>query len=336
MLDAFYVECRAYVRVLARRWFGAGDAEDIAQEVMLRLVRSLPSLDLERPIEPWLATVTRNVGVSMLRARREVASDEVDASLEPAPDLPGLAVEQTERVGFLRAALHRLSPSDAELLVLHEVQEVPISALARRHGVAPNAIRQRLFRARRRLGTAYAELGGPRSILWPPMIRAVWRRLSRSTAPCAGTAGPVAVVAMSALLVAGGGVLAIGAMEGRVVDVRTEARTVGSGMPARRPDRPVGYAFPSRSAAAGMHAKYGARQPAAVPSDPSPEPIQVETENQNLNQPFKRGERFYYRISVVVLGHRVLTVSSWGQNPEEYGPVCSTAVIVCEPEDPRR
>ncbi len=61
--DEFFAGCRAFVHRVAARMFSPDEADDLTQEVMLRLVRHLPDLDLDQPLEPWLATVTRTVGI---------------------------------------------------------------------------------------------------------------------------------------------------------------------------------------------------------------------------------------------------------------------------------
>ncbi len=200
--DEFYAECRAYAYRLARRWFGAGEAEDIAQEVMVRLVRHLPNLDLSQPVQPWLATVTRNVGINARRDRHDIAVETpaLEQSLGPAPDVPQLTAERADQLRFLRAALRRLSPPDAELIAAHEVDGRPLVDIARASGADANAIRQRLFRARHRLRMHYAALGGPRRIALPSPLAASWcwvrsRRQPRRAGMAAAAAAVVALAA---------------------------------------------------------------------------------------------------------------------------------------------
>ena len=133
--------------------YGPADADDLAQDAMVRAYRSYARLDPERDPWPWLVAIVRNV------AR--------DRYARPAPvplaDVPVICADGTadveERV-VVRAALGRLSSADRRVLLLRECDELSFGELSRLLGRSPNTLRQQVFRARRRLAAAYTALGG--------------------------------------------------------------------------------------------------------------------------------------------------------------------------------
>ncbi|HEU0132455.1 MAG TPA: sigma-70 family RNA polymerase sigma factor [Mycobacteriales bacterium] len=166
--DAFTALCDRY-RLRLVRWvaaiFGARDAEDIAQETLVRLFQRPELLADDRDVWPWLAVVARNVGRDLVRHNAQ--SSAVDhLTLAEVPDAVAVwdhvvARDDAER---LVRALRRLSARDRQLIRLRDVQGVSMAELAGLVGVTENTARQQLFRARRRLADAYTALGGDRQL----------------------------------------------------------------------------------------------------------------------------------------------------------------------------
>src|SRR5688500_10332107 len=75
------------VRGLARRRFRDLDAEEIAQETMLRVLTHVDRIDSRRDPWPYIATITMNVGRDMLRTTRPTV--ELDEERSAAPVAPG-------------------------------------------------------------------------------------------------------------------------------------------------------------------------------------------------------------------------------------------------------
>ena len=130
-------------------------AEDLLQEVWLRLASRPPEPRAGMPLAPWLFRVARNVFVSHLRNRGrdpgrtgELGALEFHAAPGPGP-LEGLAGQETVRC--LERALQRLSLADREtILLVADGGMAPMEA-AGVLGIRPDAFRQRLARARARL-----------------------------------------------------------------------------------------------------------------------------------------------------------------------------------------
>ena len=117
------------------------DADDVFQEVFLRVVQRRPSFDSEAHEKAWLIRVTLNCLKSHWRAawrRHDVPLD--DRIPCPAPE---------ERA--LDDALRRLSPKARAAVHLFYFEGYPAEEIARMGGEKPSAVRTRLTRARAQL-----------------------------------------------------------------------------------------------------------------------------------------------------------------------------------------
>ena len=146
-----------YLRVLT-----GGDAEDIASETWLKVMRSLESFAGDEPaFRAWLTVVARNHARDVARRagrRPEVLTDEapVPHASAGAPDAADLALE---RLGTERALklLATLPPAQAEMVALRVVvglEPVEVSRIVDR---SPGAVRVAVHRG---LATLAARLGG--------------------------------------------------------------------------------------------------------------------------------------------------------------------------------
>ena len=137
-------------------------AEDLAEETWLRLVHRSGSLRGDTRLGPWLFTVARNLYVSYRRSR--LVEDSHAGGLiglwpfgspQPSPFEWSAATEAERRI---EAALATLPISCREALLLVGVEGMRPAEAATICGIAPEAMRQRLSRARalmaERLGAA--------------------------------------------------------------------------------------------------------------------------------------------------------------------------------------
>ncbi len=97
------------------------DAEDVAQEVLVRIIRSLARWDPSRPLKPWLLTITANRCRTFLEKRsRQPACSEFASQL---------AVEETgssshDLAGELQLALEKLRADYRTCFVLFYQQQM--------------------------------------------------------------------------------------------------------------------------------------------------------------------------------------------------------------------
>lgn len=191
---------RWYPSVLSySRRFGAAYAEEIAQETLFRAFNCFADLRRDMPL-PWLRTVARNVACDLHRAGKRLwplpEATEVDR-----PDLaegPEESLLRLERMGHMRAALGDISPEDRQLLHMLVIDESSVEDVADQLAVTANAVRVRLHRARRRLGSHYLRRAGQHALALPIFGVAALRKLLRPTTSTATRSAP-ALAAVAAL-----------------------------------------------------------------------------------------------------------------------------------------
>jgi RNA polymerase sigma factor (sigma-70 family) len=141
-------------------------AEDLLEETWLRLVTRAGELRDDSCVGAWLFTVARHLFLSWCRHRAldDWRLSELTPSW-PAPaagETPFEAVARGQTERRLEIALAQLSTHDRELLLLVSVEGFTPSEAASALGLAPEALRKRLQRARDRLADAMEVAARPR------------------------------------------------------------------------------------------------------------------------------------------------------------------------------
>lgn len=138
-------------------------AEDLMEDVWVRLVQHAPSLREDTRLAPWLFTVARNRYWSYCRARRvEQFYEGRAAGLWPPPASPACPLEEavaSELDARVEHAIGALPASLREVLLLVSVDGVAHADAAAACGLTEVALRKRLSRARAMLGDALARSG---------------------------------------------------------------------------------------------------------------------------------------------------------------------------------
>ena len=133
-------------------------AEDLLEETWLRLVKHARRLAADTRLGPWLFTVARNLHVSYIRSR--MLEDSAAASLiglwpfslERSSPFEAVAASELER--RIERALAAMPAASREVLLLVGVAGMDHSDAADICGITPEALRQRLHRARELLSKA--------------------------------------------------------------------------------------------------------------------------------------------------------------------------------------
>lgn len=135
-------------------------AEDLTQETFLRLADRRTELAEDSRLGPWLFTVARNLWAS--HGRRQALEGEglealAFADERAAPPTPHELAVASEAQRRLETALGALPEAQREVVLLVVIERFEPSAAASILGLSPEAVRQRLARARAELGAALAE-----------------------------------------------------------------------------------------------------------------------------------------------------------------------------------
>lgn len=161
-------DCGAFARLVDQYWtrvFGRffrrlGDrqeAEDLTQEVFLRIFRYRDRYRPRAKFTTWLFFVTQNVARNALRSRRRHPSSRLHASNgeEPTGALdrsdPSRALERAEVARVVRRALGELAGRQRTALELHQFHDRSYSEIAREMDMSPKAAKSLLYRARNQL-----------------------------------------------------------------------------------------------------------------------------------------------------------------------------------------
>lgn len=141
------------LRLLAHR----EDAQDAAQETMLRLYRALVSYRGEAQLGTFIYRVTANTCMDALRRRNVRACESLEAlddvGVVPVDDSPGpeetiLRAEENER---LSRAIDALSDEMRLPLVLREIHALSYEEVAQTLGLEMGTVKSRIHRAREKL-----------------------------------------------------------------------------------------------------------------------------------------------------------------------------------------
>ncbi|HEY0179253.1 MAG TPA: RNA polymerase sigma factor [Dokdonella sp.] len=137
---------------LALRMLGEpAAAEDIVQEVFLRLFDALGGFRGDAPFGAWLKRLVANATVDALRARQRFRDDDADALLERLP-----AAADAESGVDAWSLLMRLPPRARAIVVLHEVEGYTHKELAELFAQTESYSKSILARALKRLNETSA------------------------------------------------------------------------------------------------------------------------------------------------------------------------------------
>lgn len=133
-------------------------AEDLAQDVFVKLHTQADSYRFQSPFHHWLFRLTRNLAIDHLRREKVRSTASLDAEpvegsplkdrvAEKGPDAAALA-ERGERAVAVRAAVLELPEDFREVVVLREWEGLAYEEIAERLELSVGTVKSRLFRAR--------------------------------------------------------------------------------------------------------------------------------------------------------------------------------------------
>ena len=149
-------------RALRRLGVSEADAPDVLQEVFVVVHRKLSSFEGRSQLRTWIYGIALRVAADHRKSayvRRERPTDELPERAGSAPELKEL--ERRERVAQLDRALATLAPEKREVLVLFELEELPMKEVAAALDCPLMTAYTRLYAAREELKRAFVrEEGG--------------------------------------------------------------------------------------------------------------------------------------------------------------------------------
>ena len=150
---------------IAYKFVGRHDeAEDLTQDVFLKVFKSLRTFDRRANFSTWLISVSRNLCIDhyrSVRREREAVNHDVDVGTLARPaggDNAEAMLEQRDRVAILGAALDKLTPALRAAVMLRDIQELSYQEIADKLGVPEGTVKSRINRGRTELARQIARL----------------------------------------------------------------------------------------------------------------------------------------------------------------------------------
>jgi RNA polymerase sigma-70 factor, ECF subfamily len=153
----------------------SSDAEDLTQDVFLKLYRNLSSFDSQKgSFQTWIITLARNLLVDHFRRTRlDRASDSMDASFDGEEDGPTMAdrladpspsqehyVAGQELKVRVQAALKQLSPELREAVILRDLEDMDYKEIALVLKIPEGTVKSRISRGRGELAKLLQRIEG--------------------------------------------------------------------------------------------------------------------------------------------------------------------------------
>jgi RNA polymerase sigma-70 factor, ECF subfamily len=162
--ETLYHRYKNRILTFVLRYVGDRDwAEDLTQEVFLKVYRTPKSFDPRNRFLTWLFAVARNLTIDYLRRKRPTAAlvgvqDDDEYTIEPETNRAQGPIETTllsEMDGKLQGVLMELSPKLREVFILCAMQGLSYEEVAGIVRCPAKTVSSRLSRARERFAAAF-------------------------------------------------------------------------------------------------------------------------------------------------------------------------------------
>lgn len=132
-------------------------AEDLSQEVFLRMFLHLDKFREEASVRTWALRIARNVFLSYAKRKRPVLLEEQE--WEPAPDVscnvPEEEMLKKEQARRVRECLMCLAEQERTVLLLRDFEEFSYEEIGRIMGLSVEVVKSRIYRARQKFRKVY-------------------------------------------------------------------------------------------------------------------------------------------------------------------------------------
>ena len=152
---------------VAYKFVGKHDqAEDLAQDIFLKIFKSLHTFDRRANFQTWLISISRNLCIDhyrSVRKERETIDRDVDANeLSPQSHDPSpmAALEQHDRVQLLREAMASLPDTLRTAVLMRDIQELSYQEIADTLRLPEGTVKSRINRGRTELARQIRKLRG--------------------------------------------------------------------------------------------------------------------------------------------------------------------------------
>jgi RNA polymerase sigma-70 factor, ECF subfamily len=152
---------------VAYKFVGKHDeAEDLTQDIFLKIFKSLDTFDRRANFQTWLISISRNLCIDhyrSVRKERETIDRDVDANdLTPTSPEPGpiAVLEHRDRVSLLRQAMSALPETLRTAVLMRDIHELSYQEIADRLRLPEGTVKSRINRGRTELARQIRKLRG--------------------------------------------------------------------------------------------------------------------------------------------------------------------------------
>ena len=160
--DAWVLVVRQHWRKVfnvAYKFTGKHDeAEDLTQDIFVKIFRSLHTFDRRANFQTWLISISRNLCIDhyrSVRKERETISRDVDSremgSATRAEAGPLAGIEREDQRALLRLALNQLAPTLRSAVLLRDIKELSYQEIAAMLALPEGTVKSRINRGRTEL-----------------------------------------------------------------------------------------------------------------------------------------------------------------------------------------
>jgi len=156
--EQLHADYRSKVLSYLGRFLGAAEAEDVTQEVFLKVHQHLPSFRQECRLSTWVFQIATHAALDRLRSsshrilsQKARTLDGIEESELPAAPGHGNVPLQAEMSHCIRGIIDELPLDYSTIIFLSELKELRVSEIAQILDITPGAAKIRLHRARQAL-----------------------------------------------------------------------------------------------------------------------------------------------------------------------------------------
>ncbi len=157
--NAFEILVQKYLKTIYNFVYhlsgNADEANDIAQEVFVKIWKNLKKFDPKQNFKTWIFSIARNTTIDYFRKKRSISFGDMEIgedtsfedSLTDTEPLPDSVFEQKELGAYLEKALQTLSPEERTIILLHDKEDFTFEEIAKTVGKPMNTVKSQYRRA---------------------------------------------------------------------------------------------------------------------------------------------------------------------------------------------
>ncbi len=131
------------------------DAEDVVQDVCLKIWHFRDQVDQYKNLEAYSTTMVKNLSIDKIRSRKPFVDEEELIGWEAGEQLPDSLLEEKEERDAIRQIIKMLPPLQQRILQMKDIEGYETGEISEAMGIAAEAVRNNLSRARKRIRQLY-------------------------------------------------------------------------------------------------------------------------------------------------------------------------------------